>query len=306
MSVSQAKAASHSTFPAGALFVLAAGLSWSFTGVFIRLAPDLNSWQFLTWRSLGVACAFALILRSQGGEPILARLSATGRIGVIVALSLTMSSIAFIVSMKSTTVANALFLSSCSPILAALLGRTILGEKVSLNQAASVALGLAGLGVIVGGGLEAGSLAGNIMGVLTALGFAGASVAMRYGPRRDYSSAVLAYGLLASAISAGACLARGDALVPSAPGALTAFAAGFLVMGLGFALFLRGAPHVPAAGQTVLAQMETIFGPIWVWLAFDEAPAMTTLVGGAVILAAVVWMAAVGAGPRGARATRQG
>jgi len=304
MSVSQAKAASHSPFPAGALFVLAAGLSWSFTGVFIRLAPGLNSWQFLTWRSFGVACAFTLILRSQGGEPILARLSAMGRIGIIVALSLCMSSIAFIVSMKTTTVANALFLASCSPILAALLGRTILGEKLSLSQAASVALGLVGLGVIVGGGLEAGSLAGNVMGVLTALGFAGASVAMRYGPRRDYSSAVLAYGLMASAISAAACLARGDALVPSVLGALTAFAAGFLVMGLGFALFLRGAPHVPAAGQTVLAQTETIFGPIWVWLAFGETPAVTTLIGGAIILAAVVWMAAAGAGPPMARAAK--
>ena len=104
---------------------------------------------------------------------------------------------------------------------------------------------------------------------------------MRYGPRRDYSPAVFAYGLMASAISAGACLARGDALVPSALGALTAFAAGFLVMGLGFALFLRGAPRVPAAGQTVLAQTETIFGPIWVWLAFGETPAVTTLIGGA-------------------------
>jgi drug/metabolite transporter (DMT)-like permease len=304
MSVSEAEAAPHPAFPAGALFVLAAGLSWSFTGVFIRLAPGLNSWQFLTWRSLGVACAFALILRSQGGEPILARLSGMGRIGVVVALSLSMSSIAFIVSMKTTTVANALFLSSCSPILAALLGRMILGEKLSLSQAASVALGLAGLGVIVGGGLEAGGLAGNVMGVLTALGFAGASVAMRYGPPRDYSPAVFAYGLMASVFSAGACLVRGDVLVPSAPGALTAFAAGFLVMGLGFALFLRGAPHVPAAGQTVLAQTETIFGPIWVWFAFGETPAVTTLIGGAVILAAVVWMAAAGAGPPMARATK--
>jgi drug/metabolite transporter (DMT)-like permease len=304
MSVSEAEAASHPGFPAGALFVLAAGLSWSFTGVFIRLAPGLNSWQFLTWRSFGVACAFAFILRSQGREPLLARLFAMGRTGVVVALSLCVSSIAFIVSMKTTTVANALFLASCSPILAALLGRTILGEKLSLSQAASVALGLAGLGVIVGGGLEAGSLAGNVMGVLTALGFAGASVAMRYGPRRDYSSAVLAYGLLASAISAAACHARGDALVPSAAEALTAFAAGFLVMGLGFALFLRGAPHVPAAGQTVLAQTETIFGPIWVWLAFGETPAVTTLIGGAIILAAVVWMAAAGAGPPMARAAK--
>jgi drug/metabolite transporter (DMT)-like permease len=63
-------------------------------------------------------------------------------------------------------------------------------------------------------------------------------------------------------------------------------------MGLGFACFLRGAPRMPAAAQTVLAQTETIFGPVWVWLAFGEAPAPPTLIGGSVILAAVVSMAA--------------
>ena len=199
--------------------------------------------------------------------------------------------------MKTTTVANALFLSSCSPLLAALLGYVFLGERLKFRQGASVALGVAGLAVIVGGALEAGNLSGNISAVLAALGFAGASVAMRYGPRRDYSPSVFAYGLVACALSAGVCLAQGVSLIASPFEILAAFGAGFLVMGLGFVLFLRGAPHVPAAGQTVLAQTETIFGPLWVWLAFSETPAAATLVGGAIILAAVISMAAAGASP---------
>jgi drug/metabolite transporter (DMT)-like permease len=60
---------------------------------------------------------------------------------------------------------------------------------------------------------------------------------------------------------------------------------------------VRGAPHVPAAGQTVLVQTESIFGPIGVWLAFDEKPAVATLIGGAVIFVAVVSMALAGVGP---------
>ncbi len=281
MTVSQADVASERGFLAGALYVLAAGLSWSFTGIFLRLAPDLDSWQFLVWRSFGVACAFAIILRARGEGSLLARFVATGPVGAIVALALSLASIAFIVAMKTTTVANALFLSSCAPLLAALLGYVFLGERLSLRQGASVALGLAGLGVIVGGALEAGNLAGNVSAVLAALGFAGASVAMRYGPRRDHSPAVFAYGLMACALSAGVCLAEGVTLLPSPLEVLAAFGAGFLGMGLGFMLFLRGAPHVPAAAQTVLAQTETIFGPIWVWLAFGETPASATLVGGA-------------------------
>jgi len=297
MTVSQTKLASERGFLLGALYVLAAGLSWSFTGVFLRLAPHLDSWQFLVWRSLGVACAFAIILRVRGAGSLFARFVATGRVGAIVTLALCLASITFIIAMKTTTVANALFLSSCAPLLAALLGYVFLGERLSLRQGASVALGLAGLSVIVGGALEAGSLAGNISAVLTALGFAGASVAMRYGPRRDYSPAVFAYGLVVCALSAGVCFANGVTLIPSPLETLAAFAAGFLVMGLGFTLFLRGAPHVPAAGQTVLAQTETIFGPIWVWLAFGETPAVATLIGGAIILGAVISMAAAGASP---------
>ena len=85
-----------------------------------------------------------------------------------------------------------------------------------------------------------------------------------------------------------------------------AFAAGIVAMGVGFAFFLRGAPQVPAAGQTVLAQTETIFGPVWVWLAFDEQPAFATLFGGAVILIAVVSMAVSGARPVPAKAAKPG
>jgi hypothetical protein len=62
-------------------------------------------------------------------------------------------------------------------------------------------------------------------------------------------------------------------------------------MGPGFALFLRGAPSAPAVGQNLLAQTETIFPPVWAWLAFLETPAASTLIGRAVIFAVVVAIA---------------
>jgi drug/metabolite transporter, DME family len=285
----------RSGFLRGALYILAAGLCWSFTGIFLRLAPHFDSWQFLAWRSFGIACVFAIIARAGGRGPVLTRLMAMGGAGAIVTLSLCLAATGFIVAMKATTVANALFLSSCSPLLAAILGYFFLGERLSLWQASSVALGLAGLAIIVGGAFEAGNLGGNLCAVLSALGFAIASVAMRFGPRRDYSPAVFGYGIATLAVSAIVCIGEGAPFFTPPLDAVAAFAGGFLLMGLGFTFFLRGAPGVPAAGQTVLAQTETIFGPIWVWLAFGETPAVTTLIGGAVILAAVISMAAAGA-----------
>jgi drug/metabolite transporter, DME family len=137
----------------GAIYVLAAGLCWSFTGIFLRLAPHFNPWQFLAWRGFGTACAISIIARFARQGPLVSRLFALGRAGAIVTLAFAVASITFIISMKTTTVANALFLSSGAPLLAAILGYLVLGERLSLWQTASIALGLAGLLIIVSGGL---------------------------------------------------------------------------------------------------------------------------------------------------------
>jgi drug/metabolite transporter (DMT)-like permease len=109
---------------------------------------------------------------------------------------------------------------------------------------------------------------------------------------------------MASALSAGACLASRTTLFPSAPEILAAFGSRLSHYGIQVRSFLRGAPHVPAAGETALARTETILGPIWVWLAFGETPAAATLIGGGIILAAVVFMAPAGAGPPMIRAAK--
>ena len=286
-------AASQSRFLASALSVLAGGLCWSFTGVFVRLAPHLDSWQFLVFRGLGVAAAFWLI---GGRRSPFAALRGLDALGVVTSAALSVAAIGFIVALKMTSVATALFLSSCAPLLSALLGFVILGERLNARQIGAVALGFCGLAIIVSGGFEAGRLAGDLWGLACALSFATVSVCTRLAPRRDFSQTMIGYGVLCAAVSAAVCVGEGATLAPPPLDALSSFAAGFLLIGIGFMLFLRGAPSVPAVGQTMLAQTETIFGPIWVWLLFGETPAAATLLGGAVILAAVVAMAFAGAG----------
>jgi drug/metabolite transporter (DMT)-like permease len=278
---------------AGALSVLAGGLCWSFTGVFVRLAPHLDSWQFLVFRGLGVAVAFWLIGGRRGW---LSGLRGLGALGLVATAALSLAAIGFIVALKMTSVATALFLCSCAPLLSALLGFLILGERLNARQIGAVALGFCGLAIILSGGFEAGRIVGDLWGLACALSFATVSVCTRLAPRRDFGPAMISYGILSAAVSAAVCLGHGVTLAPPPLEALSGFSAGFLLMGLGFALFLRGAPLVPAVGQTMLAQTETIFGPIWVWLLFGETPPATTLIGGLVILAAVVAMALSRAG----------
>ena len=297
MSITANSSSSANAYVIGALFVLAAGLTWSFTGIFTHLAPDTDAWQFLTYRCLGTALAFVLINRLLGHGSIVLRLMRLGWLGLAVSFAFAMSATCFIVAMKITTVANALFLSSCSPILSAVLGRIVLGEKLSSLQIGAVVLGFVGLGVIMGGGIEAGSLAGNICAFVCAIGFAVASLGMRYAPKLDFLPSIFGYGVMGALFAAFMCVSRGATLQLPVPQMLVAFAAGFVVMGRGFCFFLRGAQHVPAVGQTVLAQTETVFGPIWVWLIFNERPSDATLIGGVIILVAVITMAYAGAKP---------
>ena len=240
---------SQSRFIAGALSVLAGGLCWSFTGVFIRLAPHLDAWQFLIYRGLGVALAFALIARSKGRGAILADFLALGPLGVVAALALSMAAIGFIVALKLTSVANALFLSSCAPLLSAILGFLILGERLGVaadrrdgarllrsRRSSSAAASRPAISPATPGGS------------LCALSFAVVSVCMRLAPERDFGPAMVGYGVFSALVAASVALAEGATLAPPLMEALCGFAAGFVLMGLGFALFLRGAP-IGAGGR---------------------------------------------------------
>ncbi|MBV9634744.1 MAG: DMT family transporter [Methylobacteriaceae bacterium] len=292
-------AAAHeqrSRYLRGAVFVLAAGLLWSTTGTIMRFAPQLDAWQFLFFRCIGILAAMNLYGYWQGRGPTLRRILALGPAGAVMTLSWTIAGAGFIFAIKTTTVANALFFNSCAPLLAAILGAVLLKEKLSSWSVAMIGLGLGGLAVMVAGELEAGKLVGNIAALTSALGFAVTTICLRWAPSRDFTPAIVSYAALTAAICAIITLAAGKSLLVPPFEALAGFCSGFLFMGLGFALFVRGGPEIPAAGQSVLAQSETVFGPIWVWLLFAEVPLPTTLLGGAIVLAAVIGMALAGVG----------
>jgi drug/metabolite transporter (DMT)-like permease len=279
----------------GALFVLAAGTLWSFTGAIMRFAPHLDAWQFLFYRCLGIVAAHLVFSGRRGRASILARLVALGRPGLVAIAALTLAAVGFIFALKTTSVANALFFASCSPLLSALLGALLLRERLTAVVVGAIALGSVGLLVMVAGEIKAGNLVGNAAAMLSALGFTVSGLCMRWRKGQDFDPAIFGFAVFCGLLAAALILGSGKPLLPPPLEALAAFANGFIFMGLGFALFVRGAPDLPAAGQTVLAQTETIFGPIWVWLLFAETPLPTTLIGGAIILAAVVVMAVAGA-----------
>ena len=263
----------------GRLWVLSAGLCMSLGGPIIRLADESTAWQFLFYRSLGAALAL-LVYFLLARRPLLAAIRDTGAAGLVGGLCLAVGFTGFVWGVMTSTVANALFLISASPLFAALLGWMVLRERVSRSMWFAMGGVTAGVAIMIGEGLAEADLFGDLAALSAAVGFAGFSVCIRRGRHTDMSPTILIAAALATAVSGAMALAGGAGLaVPLADVGLAA-AYGVLVIGAGIFMLTIGARHVPAAELVVLSLTEVVFGSIWVALAFGEVPSVLTLVGG--------------------------
>jgi drug/metabolite transporter (DMT)-like permease len=271
----------------GAAAALAAGTVFSFGGVPVRLSPHLDPFQYNLWRCVGLIPFVLLLSLIQRRSPI-AQMREARWLGLAGGLCLTLAGTLFIAAMKTTTVANALLFASGAPLLGALLARVLLREAIDLVTWIGIGLGALGLLVMTGSELGAGNALGNAAAVGSALAYALYSIVVRIGRDRDMSGTVIDYAILIALVSALLIVVTGSSF--STPMAENAWAMvhGGLFIGGGMLLFNYAARTVKAGQLTLLAQTETVLGPLWVFLLFGETPRLTTVLGGALILLGVM------------------
>jgi drug/metabolite transporter (DMT)-like permease len=269
----------------GALLVACAAVCWSSGGLITRLVAT-GPWTTSLWRSLFASCFLALVLRLFGGGRLLAHWR--GPV-VIAAACMALASTCFILSLSYTSVANTLMLMSLGPYVAGILGWLLLGERVAVRTWLTMGMALAGVGVMVSSSYRHGTLLGDVLAIIMAASFAVATVLVRRHPQITMAPAAV----LATAITALIALPLADPLQISARdlGLLAFFGVG--QFGAGFLLFMRGARLIPAAETSLIGMLETVLGPLWVWLVLSERPDAGALAGGALILAALLTNAVV-------------
>jgi drug/metabolite transporter (DMT)-like permease len=266
----------------GQIFVALAAVAWSTAGVLQRQLSVDTATQV---GGRAVFAALALLgyvaVAERGGVARAWR--SIGIAGIGLAVCLAAASCAFILALNETTVARVLFIQAIAPVLAALLAAVLLGEPISRRTAVALGLAVAGVAIMLGapGG---GTAKGDLLALAMALSFALALVITRH--RRDVSMApatCLSQVLLVVVFLPFATLADvggQDVAV------LAALGAGQI--GLGLIFLTLGARLIPAAQVGLTTLLEVVLGPLWVWLALDERPGALTLVGGAVVVAAIV------------------
>jgi drug/metabolite transporter (DMT)-like permease len=266
----------------GQIYVALAAVAWSTAGVMQRQLTLDTATQAAGRAVFAGVALLAYVAVVERGRVVEAFRS-VGLAGVAVALCVATASGSFIAALNHTTVARVLFILAVAPVLAALLARVTLGEPITRRTVQAMALALAGVALMLGAPGE-GSLAGDGLAFLAALAFALMIVITRW--RHDVSMAPAT--CLSQVILVAVFLPFAG---PGEIGAEDVFwlaALGIGQIGLGFALLTVGARLIPAAQVGLITLLEVVLGPLWVWLALDERPSTLTLVGGAIVIVAIV------------------
>ena len=267
----------------GALLVASAAVCWSSGGLIARLVTT-DPWTTNVWRGVFCSAFLTLVVRITQEGGVVDPWRRIGRPGLAVAASLSIASTCFILALAHTSVADTLILMSIGPYVAGLLGWVLLGERVRLRTWLTMVVALAGTVIMVSGSYATGAVAGDLLAIVMACAFATATVLVRRHPEIQMTPAAA----LAAAVTCLIALPMATPLgtSPRDLGLLALFGIGQFATG--FLLFTAGARLIPAAESSLIGMLETVLGPLWVWLVLGENPGAASLTGGALILAALL------------------
>lgn len=267
----------------GALLVACAALCWSSGGLITRLVAT-SPWTTTLWRSLFAALFLALVLGVVRGRSIVGQWRDGGRPVLTVAVCMALASTCFILSLAHTSVANTLILMSTGPYVAGLLGWVVLGERVAPRTWVTMGVALAGAVVMVANSYRGGTAIGDLLAIVMAASFAIATVFVRRHPEIRMAPAAA----LATTLTALVALPLSEPFETAPRDLLLLALFGVGQFGAGFLLFMAGARTIPAAQSSLIGMLEVVLGPLWVWLVLSERPGAGALVGGVLIVAALL------------------
>ena len=269
------------------VFAITAPVFWSLAGVVVKSLEQATEWQINFYRCLSLTLFVATVILIRYRRSTLTVLRMGGLKTIISGAFLSGAMLCNVVALKYTTVAVAVFVMAAAPILAALLGRLFLGEEVRTRVWASIVLAILGIGIMVGGRLQIGDTVGVAVAILGIVLFGVYAVSLRLGKNVDMTPAVFFGGAIGTVASFTVSIGTGAGLAIPWIEAMWCTLLGVVQLGLGSVLFALAAQGVPAVQLTLFALGEPLLAPLWVWLMLDDLPTMTTLIGGAVLFAAL-------------------
>ena len=274
----------------GIICAILAGCLMSISGILIRHIDAANEWQIIFYRSITLAIMLICMMLIGHRTRIGHEFARVGIAAMAAGLCLAVAFSGFIFSIMHATVANTLFLLTAAPFLTAIIARVVIKEPVRRTTWLSMTAAFIGITVMVLNGLVVDALFGNLMGLVAALGYSCFAVILRRENKKDMLPAVFFAGVFAAIASAFMV----EDFIISWHDLVLCMTLGVFGLGLGLILFTWASRYVPAAELVLLALTEVILGPVWVWIGVGEIPSTPTLIGGLIMLGAIVGNALMG------------
>ena len=245
----------------------------------IRLST-LDTWGLLFYRGaipfVVVLLSLVLIYRSK----LIKLVFAMGWAGILYSITFTATNITFIVSIQNTNVANTLVMVAMAPMLSAVLSIFFLNEKPDKKTLIAILITFFSVVYIFYDSVKIGNFFGDIFGLITALGLAFNAIIIRYAKNRNLVPAAVIGKLFVAifAIFFVENLRLGGIDLYVIP------IMGVMCVAIPFVLITIAPRFITAAEVNLFFLLETIIGPIWVWMVIKEQPSIETISGGLIII----------------------
>ena len=268
----------------GPFLIFLGAFSLSFGGLIVKSFEGATLWQILFWRSLFFSITVLTFLLISYKKKTFKAFKDSGFPGFFGGIILSIGFCGYVFAMYNTTVANTNFIISLQILFLAIFGYFFLKEKISAITLTSIILAMTGVLLMVGNSLTPGELSGNLAAFTMPITFAVLIMIVRKFPTVDMVPAQFVAGICSCLI--GYLLSSKIMISPH--DIFLGFVAGCFQVGLGFIFITTGARTTPSAMVGIIMLSESVLGPIWAFLFVNEKPSLFGLIGGVIILLAVL------------------
>jgi drug/metabolite transporter (DMT)-like permease len=269
----------------GLIYISVTAFLWSTSGFFIKYLT-ISAFQILLYRSAVAAATVYLIcvLRRKKLKFEFDRISNLAAIfyaGIL---------FGFVIATKMTTAANAIFLQFTAPIYLVVLEPIFLKNKFEPKNVITIIICIGGMILFFFGRLEIGNIYGNVIAIGSGISFAFFSLILKYKRERFASQNTLNYVITGNALVAliAAIIVFPDFALTINESLILIYM-GAIQIGISYMIFNEGIKYVSATESMIIATLEAIFNPIWVFIGIGEVPSVYSILGGAVIFGAILW-----------------
>jgi drug/metabolite transporter (DMT)-like permease len=269
----------------GIILVTVSTVLWSTAGLFVRMAGDLDTWTLVGWRSLFALLTLGAFVVYQHRSRLLQAAVQIGRPGLFNATLAAISTIGYVLSLQLTTVAIVMTVFAILPFVASFIAFFWIKERPTVHLFIAGAIAFAGIVIMSGAAVSRQDVIGIVVAFVMTAAYAAQLVHAKLHPKLDMT--------IVSALAAAACglvaLPFMQAAMPSPMQLLACALFGMLTTGLAYILILIGVRYVTSGEAGFISLLDVVLGPLWVWYFFAEEPTLPVLIGGSIVLAAVVW-----------------